>query len=171
MNKITIQYFKTIFGELLLGAFNDQLCLCDWRYRKMRKAIDTRIISGLNANYIEEETRFLNNVIVQLNEYIKGTRTTFDIPVLMVGSPFQKSVWEELVKIPYGSTETYLGISNKLNNPKAIRAVASANGANAISVIVPCHRIIGSDGNLVGYAGGIDVKSKLLTLEGAILFS
>jgi len=80
MNKITIQYFKTIFGELLLGAFNDQLCLCDWRYRKMRKAIDTRIISGLNANYIEEETRFLNNVIVQLNEYIKGTRTTFDIP-------------------------------------------------------------------------------------------
>jgi len=171
MNKITIQHFKTIFGELLLGAFNDQLCLCDWRYRKMRKAIDTRIISGLNANYIEEETRFLNNVIVQLNEYIKGTRTTFDIPVLMVGSPFQKSVWEELVKIPYGSTETYLGISNKLNNPKAIRAVASANGANAISVIVPCHRIIGSDGNLVGYAGGIDVKSKLLTLEGAILFS
>jgi len=89
----------------------------------------------------------------------------------MVGSPFQKSVWEELLKIPYGSTETYLGISNKLNNPKAIRAVASANGANAISVIVPCHRIIGSDGNLVGYAGGIDVKSKLLTLEGAILFS
>ncbi|KAB2868464.1 MAG: methylated-DNA--[protein]-cysteine S-methyltransferase, partial [Bacteroidales bacterium] len=89
----------------------------------------------------------------------------FELPLLLIGTPFQKSIWNELLKIPYGKTETYMGLSQKLNNTKAIRAVAAANGANAISIIVPCHRIIGSNGELVGYAGGVDVKQKLLRLE------
>ena len=83
----------------------------------------------------------------------------------MVGTEFQKSVWEELLKIPYGQTASYLELSRAIGNEKAVRAVANANGANAIGIIIPCHRIIGSDGSLTGYAGGLDVKRKLLEIE------
>ena len=166
MNKISIQYFKTIFGELILGSYNNELCLADWRYRKMRDSIDKRIQKGLDAEYVEEESDVILDAENQLNEYINGDRTVFDIPLKFVGTEFQQSVWHELMNIPYGKTETYLGLSKKLNNEKAIRAVASANGANAISIIVPCHRVIGSKGELVGYAGGLAAKKKLLLLEG-----
>lgn len=164
-NKIKIEYFKTSYGELILGSFNDKLCLCDWRFRKMRASIDARIQKGLKADYEGKETSVLQNTKLQLNEYFNGDRKVFDIPLLLIGTDFQKSVWNELLKIPYGKTDTYLELSKKLENEKAIRAVASANGANAIAFIVPCHRIIGSDGKLVGYAGGLNVKKKLLQLE------
>ena len=164
-NKINIEYFKTSYGELILGSFNDKLCLCDWRFRKMRASIDNRIQKELNADYKIEETSVMQNTKLQLNEYFNGDRKVFDIPLLLIGTDFQKSVWNELLKIPYGKTDTYLELSKKLENEKAIRAVASANGANAIAFIVPCHRIIGSDGKLIGYAGGLNVKKKLLQLE------
>ncbi len=167
MKSIKIQYFKTALGELLMGSYEEQLCLCDWRYRKMRSAIDQRIKTGLDAEYIEEETDIIHQTKNQLTEYFNGLRTTFDIPLLLVGTSFQKSVWEELMKIPFGKTETYLGLAKTMNNKLAIRAVAAANGANAISIMVPCHRIIGSKGELVGYAGGLSVKKKLLKLEGS----
>jgi len=93
----------------------------------------------------------------------------FDIPILLIGTQFQKEVWKALRNIPYGKTISYLELAYKLNNPKAIRAIASANGANAISIIIPCHRIIGSDGNMVGYAGGLKAKKNLLKLENGIL--
>jgi methylated-DNA-[protein]-cysteine S-methyltransferase len=102
---------------------------------------------------------------MQLKAYFSGTRKIFNIPLLMVGTEFQKSVWEGLIKIPYGTTTSYLELSKNIGNEKAVRAVASANGANAISILIPCHRIIGSDGSLVGYAGGLPAKKKLLTLE------
>ncbi len=163
--QISIQYLKTDFGELILGSFKDELCLCDWRYRKMRTAIDQRIMKGLNASYIEESSNIIKECILQLAAYFEGERKQFDIPLRWVGSDFQKSVWSELLKIPYGETSTYLALSKRLNNPNAIRAVAAANGANAISIIVPCHRIIGSSGKLIGYAGGLTTKKKLLLLE------
>ena len=167
-NTINIQYFKTYFGELIIGSFNDSLCLCDWRYRKMRTSIDKRLKTKLRAEFVEEESSVVAHTKTQLNEYFKGERKVFDIPLLLVGSEFQKSVWNALLQIPYGITETYLGLSKSINNEKAIRAVASANGANAIAIIVPCHRIIGSDGSLVGYAGGLKTKLKLLYLEKAL---
>ncbi|MFC2112924.1 methylated-DNA--[protein]-cysteine S-methyltransferase [Bacteroidota bacterium] len=165
MNKLSIHYFKTGFGELVLGSFEDKLCLCDWRYRKKRSSIDKKILLELDAYFEEEETNVHQIVKTQLNEYFKGDRKDFDIPILMVGSSFQKSVWNELLKIPFGKTETYLGITRKIGDEKAIRAVANANGANAIAIIIPCHRIVGSKGKMVGYAGGIKVKEKLLNLE------
>ena len=165
-NKIQIQYYKTPVGELILGSFNEKLCLADWRYRKMRPEIDSRIQKGLNANYEELSSVIIVETINQLNEYFNGNRKDFNIPLEFVGTDFQRSVWKGLLKIPFGKTDTYLGLSQKLGNEKAIRAVASANGANAISIIVPCHRIIGSDGKLVGYAGGLPTKKKLLELEG-----
>jgi len=166
MSLISIQYYQSAFGELILGAYQGELCLCDWRYRRMRSAIDERIATGLAAEYIEEETAVINETIKQLEAYSKGELKSFDVPLKLVGTPFQQQVWKALIQIPYGQTKSYLGLSQQLGNEKAIRAVASANGANAISIIVPCHRIIGNDGALVGYAGGLPAKKKLLDLEG-----
>lgn len=163
---IYLQYFHTPYGELVLGESGGELCLCDWKYRKMRDQVDNRIQTALNGEFKLEETELLNETKSQLNEYFARERTTFDLPLLFVGSDFQKSVWEKLLTIPYGKTTSYLELSRILGDEKAIRAVATANGANAISIIVPCHRVIGSDGSLTGYAGGLNAKQKLLQLEG-----
>ncbi|OUS25983.1 cysteine methyltransferase ['Osedax' symbiont bacterium Rs2_46_30_T18] len=163
--QISIQYFKTAYGELVLGAYQGKLCLCDWRYRKMRSAIDKRITELLDARYQLRNDPVIALTINQLEQYFSGQRQEFDLPLLFAGTEFQQRVWQQLVKVPYGITSSYLELSEALGNVKAIRAVATANGANAISIIVPCHRIIGSDGKLVGYAGGLDVKKKLLQLE------
>ncbi len=165
MDLITVNYFKTPVGELLLGSFEDQLCLCDWRYRKMRERIDRRIQDGLKAVYETGESAVLLETRKQLEEYFSGGRKVFDLPVLTVGSGFQKDVWNELAKVAYGTTSTYIELARRVGNEKAVRAVASANGANAISIIIPCHRVIGSDGELTGYAGGLTAKKKLLQLE------
>lgn len=165
MNSIKIQYFKTPFGELILGSYNEQLCMCDWRYRRMRTTIDNRLQKLLDAEYVEQESEVVDLTISQLNEFFRGIRKEFDTPLLFVGTDFQKTVWRALQDIPYGTTETYAGLSKKINNVLAIRAVAAANGANAISIIVPCHRIIGSDAKLIGYAGGLEAKKSLLELE------
>lgn len=139
--------------------------MCDWRYRKNRDAVDARIQQGLKAEYLEHEDVVLEKTQQQLNEYFNHERKVFEIPLLMVGTPFQKSVWKRLLKIPFGQTASYLELARATGNTKAVRAVASANGANAHSIIVPCHRIIGSNGKLVGYAGGTETKAKLLGLE------
>ncbi|MEH6442942.1 MAG: methylated-DNA--[protein]-cysteine S-methyltransferase [Oceanospirillaceae bacterium] len=165
MQQINIQYMPTPFGELMLGTYNQQLCLCDWRYRKMRNAVDNRIKRLLDANYVEQTDNVIVQTKAELIEYFAGKRQTFDLPLLLVGTDFQKSVWQQLLRVEYGTTASYLSLATAMNNAKAIRAVGTANGANGISIIVPCHRIIGSDGKLVGYAGGLNSKEKLLHLE------
>lgn len=166
---IHTSYFKTAYGELILGSMDQKLCLCDWRYRKMRGAVDRRIQTGLNAVYLEGESEIIDMAKAQLQQYFDGGREEFDLPLLMAGSDFQRKVWNELLRIPYGKTKSYAFLTQGLGDPKAIRAVASANGANALSIIVPCHRILGSDGSLTGYAGGLETKKKLLRLENAYL--
>jgi methylated-DNA-[protein]-cysteine S-methyltransferase len=165
MTSINIQYYKTKIGELILGSFNEKLCLLDFKYRRMRTTVDNRIKKGLNAEFVEQDDKILKKIRVQLNEYLSGNRIEFDIPILMVGTEFQKNVWDALVKVPYGSTSTYLQLAKNINREKAVRAVANANGANSIGLIVPCHRIIGSNGKLVGYGGGLSIKKRLLKLE------
>lgn len=165
MSLVSIQYYKSDLGELVLGSYEGRLCVCDWRYRKSREAVDRSIMQGLNANFIEMESAVVDTALKQLSEYFTGSLKEFDLPLRMVGTRFQRSVWNELLKIPYGQTETYMGLARRLGDEKAIRAVANANGANAISIIVPCHRIVGSKGEMVGYAGGVHVKKKLLLLE------
>ncbi len=142
-----------------------------WRLvlQKKRTAVDNRIKTLLNAEYVEGESAVIEETKAQLIDYFEGKRENFTIPLELAGSEFQKQVWEALIQIPYGQTKSYLELSNDMENPKAIRAVASANGANAISILVPCHRIIGSNGDLTGYAGGINTKKKLLELEGALV--
>ena len=171
MEKIIIKTYTSPVGDLLLGAFNDKLCLADWKYRKMRNQVDRRIQEGLSAKYEEGNSDVLEQTAQELKAYFSGERKEFDVPMLWVGTDFQKKVWNALTQIPFGQTETYLGLSRLLGDEKAIRAVATANGANAISIIVPCHRIIGSNGDLVGYAGGLSAKKKLLKLESADLFA
>ncbi|MFT5706198.1 MAG: methylated-DNA-[protein]-cysteine S-methyltransferase [Oceanospirillaceae bacterium] len=165
MQHINIEYMPTPFGELMLGTFNQQLCLCDWRYRKMRNAVDNRIKRLLDASYVEQTDNIIAQTKTELVEYFSGTRQKFDVPLLLVGTNFQQSVWQQLLKVKYGTTSSYLSLAQAMDNAKAIRAVAAANGANGISIIVPCHRIIGSDGKLVGYAGGLSSKERLLHLE------
>ena len=144
-NVIQIQYYQSPCGELILGAYREKLCLCDWKIEERRIIIDRRIQKELQASYKEGISEVITRTIGQLDEYFSGRRTTFDIP--------------------YGKTISYAGLSQKLGNPKAIRAIASANGANPISILVPCHRVIGSDRKLVGYGGGLPAKKILLDLE------
>ncbi|KAF1067997.1 MAG: Methylated-DNA--protein-cysteine methyltransferase, constitutive [Pseudomonas citronellolis] len=101
----------------------------------------------------------------QLREYFAGERQSFDLPLEFIGSPFQKQVWAQLVRIPFGQTRSYREIAELIGNPKAVRAVGAANGRNPLSIIAPCHRVIGTNGKLTGFAGGLDAKALLLALE------
>ena len=110
-------------------------------------------------------TSLTDTVYKQLTEYFEGRRKVFDFPIKLNGTDFQKAVWKELLKIPYGETCSYKEIAEKIKNPKACRAVGMANNKNPILIAVPCHRVIGADGSLVGYGGGLDMKKTLLDLE------
>ncbi len=114
---------------------------------------------------VENENDIINQTQYQLAEYFKGTRKTFDIPLSLVGTDFQKSAWNALLEIPYGKTISYGQQAKNIGSPKAMRAIGGANGANPISIVVPCHRVIGKSGKLTGYASGLDIKKFLLELE------
>ena len=165
MNQINIQYYKTKYAHFILGSVENKLCLLDFKYRKMRTTVDNRLKKGFEAQFIEQDDEILKETRRQLDEYFDMTRKEFNIPIITVGTDFQESVWEALIKVPYGTTSTYLQLAKDINNEKAVRAVASANGANSIGLIIPCHRIIGSNGELTGYGGGLPLKKRLLKLE------
>ena len=116
-----------------------------------------------------EDSGLIAEAKQQLREYFDGQRQRFTLPVAPAGTPFQQRVWQELQKIPWGTTTTYGEIARRIGQPTAVRAVGSANGRNPVAIVIPCHRVIGSDGNLTGYAGGIATKRRLLQLEGALL--
>jgi len=162
---IFIRHYQTPAGEMVLGSYDDQLCLCDWFKEKRRFRIGYRIEKLFNAKLINESSEVTDKAIAELDEYFSRKRTSFDIPLIFAGTDFQKRVWNKLLEIPYGHTMSYGEMARQLDFPQAVRAVANANGANAISIFVPCHRIIGSNRKLVGYAGGLDAKKKLLNLE------
>ena len=159
--KISIQRYQSPCGELLLGAFGNRLCLCNWAEELHPKRVENRLQALLNAKFTEEPAPVVQEAARQLDEYFKGERRIFDMPLLFVGTDFQKNVWQELLKIPYGATITYADLAARLGRPNAVRAVA-----NAISIFAPCHRVVGSNGTLGGYGGGIEAKRFLLGLEG-----
>jgi methylated-DNA-[protein]-cysteine S-methyltransferase len=117
---------------------------------------------------VPSESKILITTIKQVEEYLAGSRQKFSIPLDLQGTEFQKKVWQELLQIPFGKTKSYKEIAVLIQNEKAVRAVGTANGRNPISLIIPCHRVIGSNGTLTGYAGGLKIKEKLLKLEGVI---
>jgi len=117
---------------------------------------------GEVSNFVPKE---LEQAVIQLQEYFEGKRTHFDLKINPKGTDFQRSVWHELLNIPFGKTLSYMELSKKVGDVKAIRAVASANGKNPLWIVIPCHRVIGADGSLTGYAGGLGRKKWLLDLE------
>ena len=153
---------------LMIGSYGDKLCLCDWQIEQHRDHIDRRLKRMLNAEFEEGTSEVIDKAIKQLDEFFARQRKIFDIPLLFVGTDFQKTVWNELLKIPFGKTVSYGEMARRIGMPKAVRAVANANGANSMSIFAPCHRVIGSDHSLTGYGGGLDAKRTLLKLEGGI---
>ena len=168
-NIIRTRIYESPCGSLLLGSYDDMLCLCDWLAEKHHGRVRRRLERLLNAAFEEEASPVTGEAARQLDEYFAGRRRAFDMPLLLAGTDFQVKVWNELLKIPFGETISYGGLAQRIGMPKAVRAVANANGANPLSVFVPCHRVIGSDRSLTGYGGGIEVKRRLLELEGVRL--
>lgn len=165
MDRINIQHHKTEIGELVLGSFGSKLCLLGFGDRETGRAFGDRIRKKLDAEFVEQNDEVLEKTRKQVDEYLNGNRKEFDIPLLMVGTDFQRRVWKALMRVSYGTTSTYGQIAEDIGSPRAVRAVGNANKANPISIIVPCHRVIGSDGELVGYGGGLPLKKWLLRLE------
>ena len=162
---IQLHIHSTPCGNLILGSYDRKLCLCDWESSRHPGASLSRITRVLHATSEYSISETIASAITQLDEYFDGKRISFQLPLLFIGTSFQISVWNRLMEIPYGSTVSYSTLASMLGRPTAVRAVANANGANPISIIAPCHRVIGSDGSLTGYGGGIDVKRHLLRLE------
>ena len=166
MTDVNVQYYPSPCGELVLASVGDELCLCDWNSHPCAERNKRRLERLLGAQFRKESSPVLERTKKELDEYFAGLRTSFDIPLHPVGTPFQMSVWEALQEIPYGETRTYLEIARKVGNVRGVRAVARAIGANGISILIPCHRVIGSDRSLTGFAGGLAAKRTLLQLEG-----
>lgn len=120
---------------------------------------------SLQTRFRDHETRLNQAAQTQLEEYFSGERKEFDLPIKLDGTPFQVSVWEALQRIPYGETRSYRDIAEEIGNPNSYRAVGLANNKNPISVIIPCHRVIGANGDMIGYGGGLNKKRRLLDLE------
>jgi methylated-DNA-[protein]-cysteine S-methyltransferase len=154
-----MQYvMKSKVGPLYLVASKDGLQGVSFNKKRIRSA------KVLGSSKPEE--KILSKTAKQLKEYFAGRRKQFEIPFNLSGTYFQKKVWKELSKIPFGKTLSYKDIARKIKNPKAVRAVGSANGKNPVCIIIPCHRVIAADGSIGGYSGGIKIKKQLLKLEG-----
>jgi AraC family transcriptional regulator, regulatory protein of adaptative response / methylated-DNA-[protein]-cysteine methyltransferase len=162
---ITTTKIETELGILIAGAVNEGICLLEFSDRRMLKAEYRDLAKYFNTSIEEGDNKHFTILLTQLKEYFNGTREDFSLPLVTPGTEFQQLVWKELIKIPYGTTRTYFDQSVALGKPGSIRAVANANGMNRIAIIIPCHRVIGSDGSLTGYGGGLERKKWLIDHE------
>lgn len=150
---------------MVVCATGDGICLLEFEDRPDLEKQLINLLSFLEGKIVPGTNTHILNLQSQIDLYFKKELKKFELPLVFAGTDFQISVWNQLLKIPFGKTQTYLEVTKKLGNVKAIRAVASANGANKIAIVVPCHRVIGSDGSLIGYAGGLWRKKWLLEHE------
>jgi len=164
-NLILINRLTTPLGPMFVCATENGICLLEFVDRRMLETEFKDLQKLLKANIISGENIHIKQAKTEINEYFEGKRKTFDVKLETPGTAFQNSVWNCLQEIEYGTTATYQQQAERINNPKAIRAVASANGYNRISIIVPCHRVIGKDGKMTGYGGGIERKKWLIEHE------
>jgi methylated-DNA-[protein]-cysteine S-methyltransferase len=149
-------WFASPIGPLLLAGSDLGLKLVSFAEGRRARVVDPSW---------REDAAMLAETIEQLRSYFAGERITFDLPLILQGTEFQKKVWTALRTIPYGETISYKELAERIGNPSAVRAVGAANGANPIPIIIPCHRVIGNDGSLTGFGGGLPLKKKLLQLE------
>lgn len=152
-------------GELIAASDDNGIILLEFysKERVSRKLATLALLNG--SSPLRKRNIHLGNLEIELGEYFAGNRKSFTVPVVMTGTVFQKQVWNELLNIPFGETRSYMAQASAIGKPGAIRAVARANGTNPVSVIIPCHRVIGSDGKLTGYGGGLWRKRWLLEHE------
>ena len=155
---LVYKIMKSPVGKLKLVASDKGLVAILWENDSPRRVRLSELVSSEQHPVLVEAER-------QLGEYFAGSRKTFSIALDMRGTPFQKNVWEALLAIPFGETRSYGQLAKQLGNPHATRAVGAANGRNPVSIIVPCHRVIGSSGKHTGFAGGLETKAHLLSLE------
>jgi AraC family transcriptional regulator of adaptative response/methylated-DNA-[protein]-cysteine methyltransferase len=155
----------TPLGEMIAGATEKGICFLEFSDRSTLLSEYSTLSALLNSEIKEGRSRHFRILKKQLKEYFKGKRKEFSIPLVTPGTEFQQAVWKEIQKIPFGSTKSYMEQAISLKTPGSVRAVANANGANRISIIIPCHRVIGSDRHLVGYGGGLSRKKWLLDHE------
>jgi methylated-DNA-[protein]-cysteine S-methyltransferase len=156
MSQVYYSTFESPVGPLLLAGSKAGLLLVSFASGNRPKNVDPEW---------RPDTTALVEVVQQLQAYFAGERKTFDLALILEGTDFQKRVWTELRKIPYGETISYKELAEMIGSPKAVRAVGAANGANPIPIIIPCHRVIGNDGSLIGFGGGLPLKKQLLELE------
>jgi len=162
---INITRMETPVGPMYACGTEKGICLFDFTDRRMLETEFKELSKYFDAVILPGNNRFFTVLKKEVNEYFDGKRKTFTVPLDAPGTEFQKGVWEELKKIPYGETISYKTQAERLKNPKGVRAVANANGHNRISIIIPCHRVIGEDGTLTGYGGGLWRKKWLLDFE------
>lgn len=164
-NIIDLKRIETPLGTMIACATNQGICLLEFTDRKMLETELKSIAKLLNATIIQGDNKYFDILEKQLNEYFTGQRSTFDVPLHTPGTHFQNKVWTALQSIPYGQTKSYKEQAIAIESPESVRAVANANGMNRISILIPCHRVIGSDGQLTGYGGGLWRKKYLLEHE------
>jgi len=165
LNIIKVTRIPTPLGPMLAGANEDGVCLLEFVDRRMLETQITRLRKLLDAEFVPGDNKYFPMLNKQLKEYFEGKRKCFAVPLILKGTSFQEKVWRELLTIPYGITRSYQEQAEHIGDIKAVRAVAKANGDNRIAIIVPCHRIIGKDGKLTGYGGGLWRKQFLLDHE------
>ncbi len=164
-NIIHINRLLTPLGPMLVGATDEGICLLDFTDRRMLETLLKRLNRRMKASFIPGENPHFKHLEEQLKAYFNGELHEFEVPLVYAGSDFQTQVWDLLQTIPYGATRSYQEQAELMGNPKAVRAVARANGDNCLAILVPCHRVIGKDGHLTGYGGGLWRKQYLLDLE------
>ncbi len=162
---VTTTRLLTPLGPMLAGATEEGICLLEFIDRRMLETQVERLKKSLKAEFIPGNSIHFEALNQQIEEYFEGTRKEFNLPLVVPGTAFQQEVWRALQEIPYGATRSYKEQAERIDNPKAVRAVARANGDNRLAIIIPCHRVIGSDGSLTGYGGGLWRKRFLLDLE------
>ncbi|MDE0472303.1 MAG: methylated-DNA--[protein]-cysteine S-methyltransferase [Ekhidna sp.] len=163
--RIIINRVFTPLGAMVAGATDEGLCLLAFAGgEKLKNQIDA-LTKSMRAEIMTGQHPLIHLVSLQLSEYFEGKRKVFNVPFVMQGTAFQQKVWDALVKIPFGMTRSYKQQAKVVGNTRSVRAVARANGANRIAIIIPCHRVIGSDGSIVGYGGGVHRKQWLLKHE------
>jgi len=164
-NVITINRFTTPLGPMFVGATEQGVCLLEFVDRRMLETEFKDLQRHLNGTIVTGENEHTKQAKQQLEEYFAGSRKHFTVALHTPGTAFQTQVWNVLKEIPYGETTSYQAQAERVGNPKAVRAVASANGCNRVSIIIPCHRVIGKNGTLTGYGGGLERKQWLLEHE------
>jgi AraC family transcriptional regulator of adaptative response/methylated-DNA-[protein]-cysteine methyltransferase len=160
-----VSNIRTPIGDMVAAASTTHLLLLEFSHRRMLDGQLARVQHAVGCEFVHGPSPVFDLVRRQMDDYFRGERREFELPLLVPGTPFQTRVWDHLRRIPHGATTTYARVAQELGQPTAVRAVARANGDNRVAIIIPCHRVIGSDGSLTGYGGGLWRKKRLLELE------